>query len=175
MLPLRDGFEQLIDLRVFKRNHRQQRTEELVLYDLFVCAHRSDHGRFEAQSLNIAFSAIDNAVLIGGCDLSTFFERGFRNQMRIFFIVKRVPDLFPECVLEFADKLVCDLFCDRDLIDIDADLAAVAELEESDFARGVFQVGVLSDDAPVGVYKKSSLRPKISKTVGECNPQLQFE
>ena len=73
--------------------------------------------------------------------------------MRIFGIVHRIrTDLPDERLLQRLEKLRRDLLSDRDLIDIDADLSAVAELEKCDFACSITDVGILADDAPVSGF-----------------------
>ena len=55
--------------------------------------------------------------------------------MRIFLIEKRfLPDLADELFLEAHDKLIGNLLSHGNLVDIDADLAAVAKLEECDLS-----------------------------------------
>ena len=63
-----------------------------------------------------------------------------------------LPDLGDERLLELREERLRHLFGDRDLVDVDADLAGVGELEEGDFAGGVLEVRVLADHAPVASF-----------------------
>ena len=70
--------------------------------------------------------------------------------MRIFLVLQRIcSDLFFKGVFQLREERFCNFFSDCNLIDVDADLTAVAQLQECNFTCGILQVRVGTDDAPV--------------------------
>ena len=56
MLTERDGVEELVDLTIGKRNHRKQRTEELLLHDRFIDTDWIDDGGLIFAQLTAAIA-----------------------------------------------------------------------------------------------------------------------
>ena len=73
--------------------------------------------------------------------------------MRIFRIGNRITaDLPDEFFFQCIKKLRRNLLSNGSLIDIDADLSAVADFEKRDFSRSITDIGILSHNAPVSGF-----------------------
>ena len=66
--------------------------------------------------------------------------------------MRDITDLFYYGTLKLFHEFIRDFFSDRDLIDVDANLTAVADLKESNLSCGIIQISVLSDYAPVACF-----------------------
>ena len=58
-------------------------------------------------------------------------------------------DLTDKRIDEFSVKIICNLFRNRNLVDVDADLAGVAKLEKCDLSGGIANICIFPHDAPV--------------------------
>ena len=150
VFPLRDDAEELFGLVVPERDDRKQRAEQFVPDDLLVDLHRIEDRRRKAVRLPVSRPAENDAVPVLLRQPFAFFIDGGRDQFRIVGVgLRLLADLPHEFSLQFFEESLRRLFRDGDLVDVDADLPRVAELEKGDLPRRVPKIGVLPDDAPV--------------------------
>ena len=150
MLAVSDGLHQRIHFGILEGHHRQQRTEKLVPHDMLVLIDGEDEGGGVATRFAVALAAEDDAVAVFIRQRRAFVVCRRCDEFRVFRIGDRMlADLRRKCLLEFLQERLRDLLGHGYLVDVDADLSGVAELEEGDLAGCVFEVGILAHHAPI--------------------------
>ena len=133
MLAGSDHIHYTVHLGILKGHDRQQRIEELMLHDRFIDGDRIKDRRIILHAVTVALSAKDDAITVLFRLSRAFIVcRGIYQARILWILTGMLTDLFDNGCLEFTDKILRDLFRDRDLVDVDADLAAVADLEKCD-------------------------------------------
>ena len=153
MLALGDSVHQRVNFGIFEGHDGQQRTEKLVLYDVFVDVDGIDEGGRIAAGFLVADATKNDTVAVFVGEVGAFVVGAIGDEFGIFGIVFGMfADLLDEGLFEFLNERLGHLFRNGYLVDIDADLSGVAKFEEGNFAGSVFQVGVFADDAPVAGF-----------------------
>ena len=139
-----------IDLRIREWNDWQKRRKMLMLHNAFINRNRKEDRRFKTPGYRITVATENDTIGVFCCFRTAFLIGSCGNQMRIFLVLQRIcSDLFFKGVFQLGEERFCYFFSDCNLIDVDADLTAVAQLQECNFTRGILQVRVGADDAPV--------------------------
>ena len=150
VLPPGNEAEEGVYLRVLERYNGQKGREQLALYDGIIRGDGVKYGWGIAEIFPVPVSAENDDVPVLVCPLGTTVVCFLGDESGVVGVLQwGRPDLAEKLLLEEVNEFIGNLFGYCHLIDIDADLSCVEELEEGNLAGGIAKVGILADDAPV--------------------------
>ena len=150
VLTVCDELHEFIDPVIIERDNRQKRAEQFMHHNGFIRMDRIDNGRLVLKGLPPALTAVHNPVAIGFSLFGALVKRTLGNKMRVLGMGEGItPDLTGKLSFQKLKKGFGDFTGNGHLVDVDADLPCIEELEKSDLTCRIPQIGIPAHDTPV--------------------------
>ena len=147
VLPGSNQRKKLVDLGVRIGDNGQNGIEKFVAYDVLLGADGVEKRRLKAEILLAAPAAKDNTAAIPLDRVGTFAPGAGVDQTGILFVLQGGgPDLRGKGCFQLKQEILCDFLRHSHLVNVDADLPAVEQLEKGNLPCRVLQIRILADN-----------------------------